>query len=102
MTAVLHSWVHNDQQPRRENSGGFSIEIEHKVVKRIASRFLEIAKLLLENRLLSRKESTSCLEASGQQSRQDYRKNGSDVRSRDVHPFEHQRKKDFMNRCTNV
>ena len=68
MATVLHSWVHNDQQPRREDSGGFSMAVEQKVDIRIASRFPEIAKLLLENRSLSRKEKWNRLEASGQQS----------------------------------
>ena len=56
MAKVLHSRVHDDQQPRREDSSVFSLEVEQKVDRRIASRFPEIAKLLLENRALSRKE----------------------------------------------
>ena len=47
---VLYSWVYDDQQPRREDSSGFSMEVEQKVERRIASRFPEIARLLLENR----------------------------------------------------
>ena len=56
MTTRLPSWVHDDQQPRREDSCVFSMEVEHKVERRIASRFSEIAKLLLKNRSLSQKE----------------------------------------------
>ena len=33
MAKVLHSWVHDDQQPRREESSGFSTEVEQKVEK---------------------------------------------------------------------
>ena len=102
MATVLHSWVHNDQQPRREDSGGFSMAFEQKVDRGIASRFPEIATLLLENRSLSRKEKWSRLEASGQQSWQDYRRNGSYSGRRGGHPFKHQRKKVFMYRCTSV
>ena len=56
MTTVLLNWVHDDQQPRREDSCGFSMEVEQKVERRIASRFSEIAKLLLKNPSLSQKE----------------------------------------------
>ena len=56
MATVLDSLVHDDQQPRREDFRGFSMEVEQKVERRIASRFPEIAKLLLENGSLSRKE----------------------------------------------
>ena len=66
MATVLHSRVHDDQQPRREDSSVFSLEVEQKVERRIISRFPEIAMLLLENRSLSRKERWSRLEASGQ------------------------------------
>ena len=65
LATVLHSWVYDDQQSRREDSSGFSMEVEQKVERRIASRFPEIARLLLENRALSRKEKWSRLEASG-------------------------------------
>ena len=98
MATVLHSWVHNDQQPRREDSGGFSMAVEQKVDRGIASRFPEMAKMLLENRLLSRKEKCSRLEASGQQSWQDYRRNGSYSGRSVGHPFKHQRKKVFVYR----
>ena len=77
MTTVLHSWVHDDQQPRREYSCGFSMEVEQKVDRGIASRFPETAKLLLTIRSLSRKERWSRFEALRQQSWQDYRRNGS-------------------------
>ena len=99
---VSHSWVHDDQQPRREDSRGFSMEVEQKLDRRIASRYPEIAKQLLENRALSRKEKWSRLEASRQQSWQDYRRNCSYSRRRGGHPFKHQRKKVFMYRCTSV
>ena len=56
MTPVMHSWVLDDQQPRKEDSSGFSMEVEHKVERRIVSRFPQITKLLLANRSLSRKE----------------------------------------------
>ena len=102
MTTVLHSWVHDDQQPRRLDPSGFSMEVEQKVERRIASRFPEIAKLLLENRSLSQKERWSRLEASGQQSWLDYRRNGSYSGRRGGHPFKRQRKKVFMYRCTSV
>ena len=75
MATVLNSWVHDYQQPRSEDSRGFSMEVEEKVERRIALRFTEIAKQLLENRSLSRKERWSRLEASGRQSWQDYRRN---------------------------
>ena len=55
MAKVLQSCVHDDQQPRREDSSGFSMEVGQEVEKRIASRFPEIAKLFLENQSLSRK-----------------------------------------------
>ena len=102
MATGLSDWVHDDQQPRREDSRGFSMEVEQKVEKRIASRFPEIAKLLLEKRSLSRKERWSRLEASGPQSWQDHRRNCSYSGRRGGHPFKHQRKKVFMNRCTSV
>ena len=95
---VLHNWVHDDQQPRMEDSSGFSMEVEQKVERRIASRFPEIAKLLLEKRSLNRKEKWSRLEASGQQSWQDYRRNGSYSGRRVGHPLKHQRKKVFVYR----
>ena len=98
---VLHSWVRDEQQPKREDSSGFSMEVEQKVERRIASRFPEIAKLLLENRSLSRKK-WSRLEASRQQSWQDYRRNVSYRGRRVGHPFKHQRKKVFVYRCTSV
>ena len=79
MATVLHSWVHDDQQ-----------------------RFPEIAKMLLENRSLSRKERWSRLDASGQHLWEDYRRNGSYSGGRVGHPFKHQRKKVFMYRCTSV
>ena len=50
MAKVLHSRVHDDKQPRREDASGFSMEVEQKVERRIASRFPEIARLLLKNR----------------------------------------------------
>ena len=65
---VLHSWVRDEQEPRREDTSEFSIVAVQKVDRRIASRFPEIARLLLENRSLSRKERWSHLEASRQQS----------------------------------
>ena len=102
LATVLHSWVYDDQQSRREDSSGFSIEVEQKVQRRIASRFPEIARLLLENRALSRKERWSRLEASGKQSWQHYRRNCSYKGRRGGHPFKHQRKKAFMYRCTSV
>ena len=98
MAKVLHSRVHDDQQPRREDSRRFSLEVEQKVDRRIASRFPEIARLLLENQSLSRKERRSRLEASGQQSWQDYRRNGSYSGRRGGHSFKRQRKKVFMYR----
>ena len=55
MAKVLDSLVDDDQQPKREDFRGFSMEVEQKV-ERIALRFPEIAKLLLENRSLSRKK----------------------------------------------
>ena len=99
---VLHSWVRDEQQPRREDSSGFSMEVEQKVERRIASQFPEIAKLLLEKRSLSPKERWSRLEASGQHSWQDHRRNCSYSGRRVGHPFKHQRKKVFMYRCTSV
>ena len=102
IATVMHSCVYDDQQPRREESSGFLIEVEQNVERRIASRFPEIAMLLLENRSLSRKERWSCLEASGQHRWQQYRRNGSYSGRRGGHPFKHQRKKAFMNRCTSV
>ena len=77
LTTVLHNWVRDEQQPRREDSSEFSSAVKQKVNRGIASRFPEIAKLLLENRSLNRKEKWSRLEASGQQLWQDYRRNGS-------------------------
>ena len=47
MTTVLHSLVHDNQQPRREDSSGFLMEVEQKVKRSFTSRFPEIAKLLL-------------------------------------------------------
>ena len=99
MDTVLHSLVHDDQQPRREGCSGFSMEVEQKVERRIASRFPEIAKLLLENRSLRRKERWSRLEASGKQSWQDYRQSGSYSGKRGGHPLKHQRNHVFMYRC---
>ena len=99
---MLHSWVRDDQQPRREDSSGFSMEVEQKVERRIALRFPEIAKLLLENRSLSQKERWIRLEASRQQSWQHFRRNGSYSGRRVGHPFKHQREKHFMCRCTSV
>ena len=99
MVTVLHSWDRDDQQPRMEESSEFLIEVEHKMDRRIASRYPEIAKLLLENRSLSQKERWSRLEASRQQSWQDYRRNGSHSGRRGGHPFKHQRKKVFVHRC---
>ena len=101
MATGLSDWVHDDQQPRREDSRRFSMEVEQKVERRIASRFPEIARLLLVNRYISRKERWSRLEASGKQSWQHYRRNGS-YSGRSRHPFKHQRKKVFMYRCTSV
>ena len=102
MATVLHSWVRDDQQPRREYLSEFLIEVEHKVEKRIASRFPEIAKLLLENRSLGRKEKWSRLKASRPQSWQHYRRNGSYSGRRVGHPFKHQRKKVFVYKCMSV
>ena len=102
MATVFYSWFHDDQQPKKEVSRGFSIEVEQKVERRIASRFPEIARLLLENRSLSWKDMWSCLEASGQQSWQDYKRNGSYSGRRGGQPFKHQRKKVFMYKCTRV
>ena len=101
MAKVLDSLVDDDQKPRREDFRGFSMEVEQKVERRIALRFPEIAKLLLENRSLSRKEKWGRLESLRQQSWQHYR-NGSYSGRRDCHPFKHQRKKVFMCRCTSV
>ena len=95
---VLHSWVCDDQQPRREDSSGFSMAVEQKAERSIASRYPEIAKLLLENRSLSRKERWSRLEASWQ----DYRRNGSHSGRRGGHSFKHLRKKIFVYKCTSV
>ena len=102
MATVLHSWVRDDQQTRREDSIEFSSAVEQKVKRRIGSRFPEMAKLLLENRSLSRKEKWSRLEASGQQSWLDYRRNGSYSGRRGGHPFKRQRKKVFAYKCTSV
>ena len=102
MATGLSDWVYDDQQPRREDSTVFSLEVEQKLNRRIASRFPEIARLLLENRALSRKERWSRLEASGQQSWQEYRRNVNNNGRRGGHPFKHQRKKVFMYRCTSV
>ena len=44
MATVLYSLVHDDQQPRREDSRRFSMEVEQKVERRIASRFPKIEK----------------------------------------------------------
>ena len=102
MVTGLSDWVHDDQQPRREDSSVFSLEVEKKVDRTIASRFPEIARLLLENAALSQKERWSRLEASGQQSWQDYRRNVNNSGRRGGHPFKHQKKKAFMYRCTIV
>ena len=102
MARVLRRRVHDDQHPRREDSSGFLIEVEQKVERRFASQFPETARLLLEKRSLRRKERWSLLEASGQQSWQHYRRNGSYSGRRVGHPFEHQRKKVLMYRCTSV
>ena len=102
MATGLSDWVHDDQQPRMEDSRGFSMEVKQKVERKIESRFPEIAKLLLKNRSLSQKEKWSRLEASGKQSLQDYKTNGSYSGRRGGHPFKHQRKKAFMYRCTSV
>ena len=102
MATVLHSWVQDDQQPRREEFGGFSMEVEQKVERRIASRFPEIAMLLLKNRSLSRKERWSRFEESGQHLWQDSRRNGSYSGRRGGHPFKHQRKKVLMFTCTSI
>ena len=99
---VLHSRVHDYQQPRREDTRVFSMDVKQKVERRITSRFPEIARILLENRSLSQKERWSRLEASGQQSWQYYRRNGSYSGRRGEHPFKHQRKKVFVYRCTSV
>ena len=99
---VLHSRVHDDQQPRREDSSVFSLEVEQEVDRRIASRFPKIGKLLLENRSLSRKEKWSRLEASRQQPWQDYRRHGRYSGRRGGPPFKRQRKKVFMYKCTIV
>ena len=101
MAKVLHSWVQYDQQPRREDSSLFPMEVEQKVERRVVSRFPEIARLLLVNRSLSRKVRWSRLEASGKQSWQPSRRNGS-YSGRSRHPFKHQRKKVFMYGCTSV
>ena len=53
MATVLHSWVNDGQQRRREDSCGFSMAVEQKVDRGIASRFPEIAKLLIASRLQS-------------------------------------------------
>ena len=98
MTTVLYSWFRDDQQPRREDSCRFLMQVEQKVERRIASRFTEIAKLLLKKRSLSQKERWSRLEASRQQSWHDYRRNGSYSGRRGGHPFKHLRKKVFMYR----
>ena len=95
MATVLHSWVRDDQQPRREDSSGFSMAVEQKMERRIASRYPEIAKLLLKNRLLSRKE-RSRLEASRRQSWQDYRRNSSYCGRRGGNLFKHLRKNVFV------
>ena len=102
MATGLSDWVHDDQQPRREDSCGLSMEVEQKVERRIASRFPEIAKLLLKNQSLSQTERWRRLEASRQQSWQDYRRNCSYSGRRGGHPFKHQRKKVFVYRCTSV
>ena len=99
MAIVLQGWA---QQRRREDSSLFSMGVEQKVERRIAPRFPEIARLLLEDRSLSQKEKWSRLEASGQQSWLEYRRNGSYGGRRGGHPFKRQRKKVFMYRCTSV
>ena len=102
MTTVLHSWVHDDQQLRREVSRGFSMEVEQNVERQIASRFPEIARLLLEKRSLSQKDRCSQLEAWRQQSWQHYMRNGSYSGRTVSHPSKRQRKKVFVCRCTSV
>ena len=96
MATVLHSWVYENQERRRKDSSEFSSAVKQKVDKGIASRFPEIAKLLLENRSLSRKEKWSRLRASRQQSWQDYRRNGSYNGRSGGHQFKHLRKKVFV------
>ena len=100
MATGFYDWIYDDQQPRRRDSSWFSMETEQKVEK-IASRFREIAELLLENRLLSREERWSRLEASRQQSLQDYKRNGSYSGRRGGHPFKHP-KRFLMYRCTSA
>ena len=94
MTTVLHSWVCDEQQPRREDSSEFLGAVKQKVDRRIASRFPKIAKLLLER--------WSRLETSRQQAWQDYRRNGSYSRRRGGYPFKHLKESVFMYRCTSV
>ena len=100
-STVLHSWLHDDQQPRRLYSSGSSREVEQKVEKN-ASRFPEFAKLLLVNQPLSWNERWSRLKAPIQQSWQDYRRNVRYSGRLVEHPFKHQRKKVFMYKRTNV
>ena len=102
MATVLHIWVHDNQQPRRQESSGFLMEVEQKVERSSASPFPQIAMLLLENRLLSLKEKWSRLKASGQQSWQGDRRNAGSSGRRGGHPFKHQTKKVSMYRCTTI
>ena len=50
MATMLHCFVHNVQQPRSEDSSGYSMEVEQKVERKFVSQFPESVKLLLENR----------------------------------------------------
>ena len=76
MVRGLRDCIFDHQQLMREEFSGFSMKFEQKMEK-TASRFPETAKFLLENQFLSWKEKWSSFEASRQQSRQDYRRNGS-------------------------
>ena len=102
MTTALHSWVRDEQQPRRKDSSEFSSPVKQKVDRGIASQIPEIAKPLLENRSMSRKKNWSRLEASRQKLWQDYSRNGSYSGRRVGHPFKHLRKKIFVCKCTSV
>ena len=73
MAARLCDWVYDDEQPRRKDFSRFPMKAEQKVERRTASRFHDIAKLLLENRSLSKTEGRSRLEPSRQHSWHDYR-----------------------------
>ena len=61
MATGLCDCVYDDQQHRGEDLSGFSMEAEQKVERGTASRFPEIAKLLLEKPSLSRKERSTRL-----------------------------------------